>query len=140
MAMLIASSFVLVATTVAIHVIGLAALLYYFLPGLARPDLSYWRLVRLLVSIAWALILIHAIEIALWGLFYLVQGCLPDLRAALYFSGVTYTSVGYGDLVLPAQWYLLGPLEGLVGILMCGLSTALFFAFLSRIYGARHTN
>jgi hypothetical protein len=50
----------------------------------------------------------------------------------LYFSGVTYTSLGYGDLMLPKPWRLLGPLETLTGILMCGLSTGLFFAVVTR--------
>ncbi|HVR19331.1 MAG TPA: potassium channel family protein, partial [Polyangiaceae bacterium] len=55
---------------------------------------------------------------------------------ALYFSGVTYSTVGYGDLVLPEHWRLLGPIEGLTGILMCGLSTGLFFALISKLYAA----
>ena len=46
---------------------------------------------------------------------------------------VTYTTIGYGDLVLSEPWRMLGPIEGLIGILMCGLSTAIFFAMISRI-------
>ena len=47
---------------------------------------------------------------------------------------VTYTTVGYGDLVLPQEWRLLGPVEGLTGILMCGLSTGFFFAVVSKFF------
>ena len=50
---------------------------------------------------------------------------------------VTYTTVGYGDLVLPKEWRLLGAVEGLTGILMCGLSTGLFFAVVSKFLAAR---
>lgn len=57
---------------------------------------------------------------------------MPDAESAFYFSGVTYTTVGYGDLVLPKPWRLLAPLEALTGILMCGLSTGLFFAVVSQ--------
>lgn len=39
--------------------------------------------------------------------------------------------------VLPKEWRLFGPLEGLTGILMCGLSTGLFFAILSRMTAPR---
>jgi hypothetical protein len=52
-------------------------------------------------------------------------------------AGVTYATVGYGDLVLPKPWRMLGLVEGLTGILMCGLSAGLFFAVVSRIYPSR---
>jgi hypothetical protein len=45
--------------------------------------------------------------------------------------------VGYGDLVLKEPWRLLAPIEGLVGILMCGLSAAVYFALVSRIVASR---
>ena len=83
-------------------------------------------------SVAWCLILIHVIEIAVWALVFWWQKCLPDAESSFYFAGVTYTTVGYGDLVLPKEWRLFGPLEGLTGILMCGLSTAFFFTVLSK--------
>ena len=50
---------------------------------------------------------------------------------------MTYTTIGYGDLVLPKEWRLFGPVEGLTGILMCGLSTAFLFATLGRMYATR---
>ena len=65
---------------------------------------------------------------------YLFQGCLPNAEAAFYFSGTTYTTVGYGDVVLAKPWRLLGPLEGLISVLMCGLSTGYFFVIVSRLY------
>ena len=59
---------------------------------------------------------------------------MPDLASALYFSAVTYTTTGYGDLVLPKQWRLVGGVEALTGILMCGLSTGLFFAVFVKVF------
>jgi hypothetical protein len=58
-----------------------------------------------------------------------------DAESALYFSGVTYTSLGYGDLMLPKPWRMAASLETLTGILMCGLSTGLFFAIVMRWIG-----
>ncbi len=87
---------------------------------------------RWVIGLTSWLILIHLVEISIWGLFYFWQGCLPDAETAFYFSGVTYTTVGYGDLVLPKPWRMFAPIEALTGILMCGLSTGLFFAFVSR--------
>jgi hypothetical protein len=126
---------VLVAITVAVHVGGLAMLLNAR-PN-ARPPTSFWPTAWLLISVNWRVILIHLAEIAVWAWFYLWAGCLPDAETALYFSGVTYATIGYGDLVLQAPWRLLAPIGGLTGILMCGLSTGLFFAMASRIYAAR---
>ena len=104
--------------------------------GRALPDRRFWPVTRLLVGVAWWLVLLHLAEIAVWALFYWWQQCLPDAESSFYFSGVTYTTVGYGDLVLPQEWRLLGPVEGLTGILMCGLSTGFFFAVVVKFLAA----
>ena len=62
---------------------------------------------------------------------------MPDLLTAYYFSAVTYTTTGYGDVVLPDEWRLIGGIEALTGILMCGLSTGLFFAIFAHLLGRR---
>lgn len=126
----------LVAATVAIHGTGFAWLLRLVRSPRAQSVAGNWQTVRLLIVVSWLLLLIHAAEIALWGLFYLWQDCMPNLESAIYFSGVTYTTVGYGDLVLPEGWRMLAPVEALTGILMSGLSAGLFFAILNRLYGA----
>jgi hypothetical protein len=124
----------LVAVTVAIHSAGLVWLLRSLTGPPALLPTRFWPMVRLLVLLTWALILVHLGEVAVWALFYLWAGCMPDAESAFYFSGVTYATVGYGDLVLPLSWRMLGPVEGLTGILMCGLSTGFFFAVLARIF------
>jgi len=124
----------LLALTVAIHAAALSAML----PGLRSvlPDRRFWPLTWRLLSVAWRLVLLHLAEIIVWGLFYWWQKCLPDAESSFYFSAVTYTTVGYGDLVLPQEWRLVGAVEGLTGILMCGLSTGLFFAVVSKYLAA----
>lgn len=124
---------VLVAINVAIHAAGLALLLKLMLSRLAQMPRGVSAMTWLLIRLAWCLLLLHAAEIAVWGVFYLWWGCLPDAESAFYFSGVTYTTTGYGDVVLARPWRLLGPIEGLTGILMCGLSAGFFFAVLSRL-------
>jgi len=135
--MIVLAATLLVAVTVAIHAGGLAALFRALLKSHAQLPQRFWPLTRLLIGVTWALMLIHLVEIAVWALFYLWSGCLPDAESAFYFSGVTYATVGYGDVVLPQRWRMLGPIEGLTGILMCGLSTALFFAIITRMIGPR---
>jgi hypothetical protein len=61
-------------------------------------------------------------------------GGLPDLESATYFSLTSYTTVGYGDVVLPERWRLLGPIEAAVGILMLGWSTGILVAVIGTIY------
>ena len=127
----------LVAGTVAIHALGLTALLRVVVRSDVLATQRVWTVTWLLVRVAWALVLIHVFEICVWAASYRALGCLPDAESALYFSGVTYTGIGYGDLVLPRPWRMLAPVEGLTGILMCGLSTGLFFAVVSLIYASR---
>ena len=125
------AAFCLVALTVTIHATGLA-LLFRGLHWKKLPHTRLWPITWLLIRIGWWLILIHMVEIAVWALFFWWQNCLPNAVSSLYFSGVTYTTVGYGDLLLPDRWKLFGPIEALSGILMCGLSTAYFFAVVTR--------
>ncbi len=134
-ALLIAAA--LVAVTVAVHAVGFGLLLSSLVKTHAAPPVRSWPITRLLIWITWLLILTHVAEITVWASFYLWVGCLPDAESAFYFSGVTYTTVGYGDLVLPERWRILGPIEALTGILMCGLSAGLFFASVTRIYSSR---
>jgi Ion channel len=128
--LLIAS--VLVAITVMIHASGLGMILNHVLHSSARPDARFWPITWLLIRITWLLIVIHVLEIAVWALFFWWEKCLPDMESSFYFSGVTYATIGYGDIVLPQEWRLFGPVEGLTGILMCGLSTAFFFVIVSK--------
>ena len=125
----------LLALTVTIHAAGLSAIL----PRISSPlpNTRFWPLTGRIVRVAWWLVLLHLAEIAVWAMFYWWQQCLPDAESSFYFSGVTYTTVGYGDLVLPKEWRLLGPVEGLTGILMCGLSAGFFFAVLTKMYAWR---
>jgi len=128
---------VVVAGTVVIHSAGLALVLSHVATHDADAPARLWPTTWLLVRVAWLLLLIHCVEISLWALFYLWEGCLPDAESAFYFSGATYMTIGYGDVVLARPWRILGPVEGATGILMCGLSTGLFFAVLSRIYATQ---
>src|SRR6266480_5308074 len=122
----------LVAMTVIIHAAGLGLALSRTLRVTARLETRFWPVTWLLIRIAWFLIVIHLFEIAVWALFFWWEKCLPDAESSLYFSGVTYATLGYGDLLLPKEWRLFGPLEALTGTLMCGLSIAFFFAVLSK--------
>jgi hypothetical protein len=78
------------------------------------------------------LLVLHLIEAALWAAYYRLTGILLEMESAIYFSLTSYTTLGYGDVVLPAPWRLLGPIEAAVGILTFGWSTAIIVAVITR--------
>jgi hypothetical protein len=112
--------------------VAIAAVLKVLFRSHALASFGFWSSTWLMINLTGWLILVHLAEIAIWGLFYFWQGCLPDAESAFYFAGVTYTTIGYGDLVLTRPWRMFAPIEALTGILMCGVSTSAFFAVLIR--------
>src|SRR5689334_605472 len=133
-------AFCLMALCVAIHAMGLTAAFRWMQVRLARGTRQFWRATWMLVRIAGWTVFVHLLQIAVWALHYVWDGAMPDLASAFYFSAVTYTTTGYGDLVLPAEWRLVGGVEALTGILMCGLSTGLFFAVFIKVFGLHQKN
>ena len=79
----------------------------------------------------------HVVQIGLWAVLYVLEGAFVDFQTALYFSGATFTTIGYGDVALQPGWYMLGPLEGITGLLMFGVSTAGMAAVIMRMLKVR---
>ncbi len=123
----------LMALCVAAHAVGLTSMLRWVRQAGKKLDGRLWPTTRLLIWVATWTVLVHLLEISLWAGFYAWKQGMPDLQSAFYFSAVTYTTTGYGDLVLPVEWRLVGGVEALTGILMCGWSTGVFFAVVNQI-------
>jgi hypothetical protein len=79
----------------------------------------------------------HLVNSALWALLLCLCGEFAGFGAAYYHSAVNYSSLGYGDIIMSPRWRPLGPLEAIDGIMMFGLSGALFFALMSRLIDRR---
>jgi hypothetical protein len=116
----------LIAATVLTHTVGLIVLSYAM-----RHLIGWWRLHRhglgktvAMVTTVLGLFLLHTIEVWTWAAGYLWTGTIHSLEEALYFSTTTFSTIGYGDLTLPAEWRLLSALEGVNGFLLIGWSTA----------------
>src|SRR5262249_22148234 len=90
-----------------------------------------------IVRLVAVLLLLHLLEAGVWAAFLLVAGLLPDVETAVYYSLTSYTTVGYGDVVLPAPWRILGPMEAATGVLMLGWSTGIMVTAIPRIYRSR---
>ena len=80
-----------------------------------------------------ALIALHGVEIWAFALLYLGVGAIPTLEDALYFSTISYSTVGYNDTHILPEWRLLGAFESILGMILLGWSTAFFFRMLGRI-------
>ena len=122
----------LMAVCVVIHATGVSAAVRWLANRTTAT--RFWLGTWLFIRLAGLIVLLHLIEITSWALLYEWKGAMVDLQSALYFSAVTYTTTGYGDLVLPQEWRLVGAVEALTGILMCGWSTGFFFVVVSRMF------
>lgn len=131
-------AFLLAASNVAIHTFGSFVVFRWLLQSLTKhPIPSVPRAWSTLLKLVLVLLLLHAVEVAVWAAFYSSQHCFPDRETAYYFSITSYTTLGYGDIVLPRPWRIMGGLEAMVGVLMFGWSTATIVAFMHYIVEVR---
>lgn len=133
---LLLSALALATITVIIHGLGAVAAARDAAKRLLAPTGRRARLALeiILARLVAMLLLLHLAEAIVWAAFLVTIGALPDIETAAYFSLTSYTTVGYGDVVLPAPWRLLGPLEAAVGVLMLGWSTGVLVAIIGPVY------
>ena len=130
------TAFAIVAVCVIIHITGMAL----FTTLLFRRRLHIRQNPRLLKSSLLlimtfgVIILLHLAETIVWAGFYYSRNLFQSFEPALHFSLTTYTTVGYGEILLPERWRLLGGIEALSGVLLCGVSTAFIFAILNALF------
>jgi voltage-gated potassium channel len=137
--MQLALAFGLICATVVIHALGtLEAMTHLsrkWKQSAGKPRLLASEI--MMARVVSVLLFLHLVEAGVWAGLFVISGILPDLETALYFSITSYTTVGYGDVVLPVSWRILGPIEAGVGILMFGWSTGIIVTALNRVYRNR---
>ncbi len=97
-----------------------------------RPPIML-RIAVALVLITLGLMAAHSVNVWLWAVVFLWLEIFPALEPALYFSIVSFTTLGFGDVLLPEEWRLLGGISAANGLLIFGLSTAYLVEFLRRL-------
>lgn len=99
------------------------------------------HLFRVIMFSSMVLLLIHVIQVLLWAFMYIAlpgKAGLQDFHEAMYFSAVTFTTLGYGDVTIDSRWAMLSGAEAMVGIVAFGLTTALLFATIQKSWKVRH--
>ena len=128
---------ILVTATLCLQCVGMAVLIHWAKASIKRglTALSAWRASLLMIQFSTALIILDVAEIFVWAAAYRWR-CLSSWESSFYFSATSYSTVGYGDVVLPRIWRLLGPVESVTGVLMSGISVSVLFAILVRLVGS----
>lgn len=128
--------FLLVSACVAIHGTGMILGIRWLGRSWPRLD-SHFTLARtfwLLVRVVYGLLLLHLLQITVWAAFYQLDGCFPDFATSFYYSATSYSTVGYGDVVLAHDWRILGAVEAVTGVIMFGWSTGVLFTIVHHLH------
>jgi voltage-gated potassium channel len=127
--------FLLVSGCVTIHGVGMVLGLRWLTRAWPRKEhhFSLPRTFWILIRVVFGLLLLHLLQITVWAGFYQLLGCFPDFTTSFYFSATSYSTVGYGDVVLPVDWRIFGAIEAVTGVLMFGWSTGVLFSIVNHL-------
>ena len=130
---------IMIVATVVIHGVGLLALSATLrtVIGRYRPHLSLAGTVVTMVLTVLGLFFLHTLEIWTWAVAYLWLGALPDMQSALFFSTLSFSTLGAEPISAAPEWQLFGSFEGVNGFLLIGWSTAYLIPAWTR-YGPFH--
>lgn len=99
-----------------------------------RPTPLGWAgQTRVLGWVVLLLFLGHVLQFATWAVPFVYLGEFSDFDTAFYFSAVSFTSLGYGDIVMSERWRVLGAFEAANGVLMFGLSAGAILSVMTWI-------
>ena len=100
-----------------------------------RP--TRWEADLLMASIVFMLLALHVVEICIWSAALVYSNLVADWRTAGFFAGNTYTTVGYGNFILPNGWRMLAPIIAMSGLFTFGWSGSVLVDFVRRINEVR---
>ncbi len=95
---------------------------------------GFYFQMRVMGTIVLVLFLGHVLQFAIWAALFMKLGEFTEFSTAFYYSSVTFTSLGYGDIVMTEKWRLLGGLEAANGVLMFGLSASAILSVMTWLF------
>ncbi len=119
-----------------LHVAAVAFSVPFFGKLGARLPQEKWprlRIVALLALAVFILVFAHTLQVWTWAVCFLAITDLPNLATSFYFATVTYTTLGYGDIVLGPNARIVATFCAITGLLTFGISTAFLIGVLTRI-------
>jgi voltage-gated potassium channel len=136
--LLIASA--MVAANIVVHLIGLGLLLALLRVHDTRSTKrgAIIGQALALMGVAFGLFALHTADIWGYALLFYQLGATQTFESALYYSTATYSTIGYGDVILDQQWRILGAIEGGNGVILLGWSTAFFVSVVARLRALEH--
>lgn len=127
-------AFMIIITTM-IHAEGMVLVMRAVRVRVARQQsMGHRSRVYRVSGVVLIMFLVAVLEVAAWATLFLLLDSIEGIEQALYFSAVTFTTLGYGDIVLDERWRLLASFEAANGIIMFGWSTAIVIAAVQRVY------
>lgn len=125
--------------TVIIHALAIMPIVYFvrYELRLRRAGVLFWRDVGIVAGATVVALAAHLVAVATWALVFTLCGEFSQFAAALYHSGMNYTTLGDSDQVMSPSWRLLASFEAANGMLMFGVSTAMLFAVIQRLFETR---
>ena len=99
------------------------------------PSLS--RLAGALCAVSLWLMASMSVTVWVWALYFLWVGTLGDLETAVYFSIVSFTTLGFGDIVLDKPYRILSGMLAANGLLLLGLTTAVIIDLIRTFHAER---
>jgi len=130
----------MVALTVLLHFWALLRLTHLMSGAHARLRTQAERLRQALVILlaVFGVFALHTVEVWAYALCFWRLHEIETFEAALYFSTVTFATLGYGDIVLSESWRLFAAIESVNGVILVGWSTAFLFTVTSRLRLLEH--
>ncbi len=99
--------------------------------------MSTWRPDILLGGVVALMLMLHLLEIFAWSAALVYSGLVNNWRAAGFFAANTYTTVGYGNFVLPDGWHMLAPIIAISGLFTFGWTGSVLVDIVRRCQEAK---